>query len=142
MPGEMRPRRSKIASTQRATPTRPRRSSPDAIVWQYELISSGGSLGFTLGESGSISGETEYPDLTGNKPMVDVTGTFTVNESSSVSSGVVTFAFSEGPYGTMSGTLTRSSGELFFTSTEGAFFDFNRDGTPEAATLEVWFDLN
>ena len=117
-------------------------SSPDAIVWQYELTNAGGSLWFTVGQSGAISGKTEYPDLSGNKPLVDVAGTFSVTESSSVTSGEVTFAFSEGPYGTISGTLTRSGNELFFTSTEGAFFDFNRDGTPDAATLEAWFDLN
>lgn len=117
-------------------------SSPDAIVWQYELTNSGGSLEFALAENGTFAGNSAYPDLSGDKPVVDVAGTFSVTESSSITSGEVAFAFSQGPYGTFSGTLTRSADELFFESAEGAAsFDFNRDGTPEAATLEAWFVL-
>lgn len=116
-------------------------SSPDAIVWQYELINAGGSLSFTMGENGSFAGTTAYPDQSGDKPTVDVAGLFTVSESGSLTSGEVTFAFSQGPYGTISGTLTRSGNELFFTSSEGASFDFNRDGTPDTADLEAWFRL-
>ena len=117
-------------------------TSPDAIVWQAELISSDGALSFGLEENGSFSGYTIYPSQTGTMENTPVAGTLSVQESTSVTSASVTLAFAQGPYGTLVGTLTRLGNQLFLDVPEGAFFDFNRDGTPDIAALEARFTLN
>lgn len=117
-------------------------SSPDAIVWQAELISSDGALSFDLQENGSFSGSTDYPNLAGAMEAMTVSGTLSVQESTSVTSASVTLAFAQGPYGTLIGTLTRVGNKLYLDVPEGAYFDFNRDGTPDIAALEARFTLN
>jgi hypothetical protein len=116
--------------------------SPDAIVWQAELISSDGALSFDLQENGSFSGFTIYPSLAGAMENTGVSGTLTVQESTSVTSASVTLTFAQGPYGTLVGTLTRVGNKLYLDVPEGAYFDFNRDGTPDIAGLEARFTLN
>jgi hypothetical protein len=116
--------------------------SPDAIVWQAELISSDGALSFSLQENGSFSGSTIYPNQAGTMENMPVSGTLTVQESTSVTSASVTLNFAEGPFGTLVGTLTRAGNKLFLEVPEGAYFDFNRDGTPDIASLNARFTLN
>lgn len=117
-------------------------TSPDAIVWQAELINSDGALTFSLQENGSFSGYTIYPNQTGTMENIPVSGTLSVQESTSITQASVTLDFSAGPFGTLVGTLRRAGNQLFLTVPEGAFFDFNRDGTPDRASLEARFTLN
>jgi len=116
--------------------------SPNAIIWQAELISSDGALSIDMQENGSFSGYTIYPNLSGAMENIPVAGTLTVQESTSVTSANVTLAFAQGPFGTLVGTLTREGNQLFLDIPEGAYFDFNRDGTPDTASLEARFTLN
>jgi hypothetical protein len=120
--------------------------SPDAVVWQYELISADGALSFNLSENGSFSGSTTYPFIPGGMAAQNVSGTLAVTDSESVTSGTATLTFAAGPYGTVTGTLLRIKDELFFEGVAaglpgGASFDFNRDGTPDAAQLVARFKL-
>jgi hypothetical protein len=115
--------------------------STDTNIWQVELISSGGSLSIALEENGSFSGSADYPNLAGAMEAQPVSGALTVVESESITNGTVTFTFAEGPFGTLTGTLTRVQNQLILEVPEGAAFDFNRDGRPDPASLEARFDL-
>ena len=63
--------------------------SPDAIVWQAELISSNGALSFSLQENGSFSGFTIYPNQAGVMENMPVAGTLTVQESTSITLSLI-----------------------------------------------------
>ena len=117
-------------------------TSPDAIVWQYELTSAGGALSFVLSEDGSFSGSTTYPTLAWNLETQDVSGTLSIQDSKSITSGTITFDFAQGPFGSFSGTITRVKNMLYVDVEEGASFDFNRDGIPDPAAFKARFTLN
>ena len=102
----------------------------------------GGDLSFVLLEDGVFSGSTTYPDLDGNMENLVVAGTLSIQDTESVTSGTVNFTFSQGPFGSFSGTITRVKNVLYIDVPEGASFDFNRDGILDPAALEARFILN
>jgi hypothetical protein len=126
----------------RWTAVRYRWTSPETTIWWYEILQGNGDLSFDLQANGSFSGTTNFPVDGGPLTRVNVAGSLAVQNAITVTQADLAFTFTQGPLQSFTGTVFRIGSRLYIEATENVTFDFNWDGTPDTAELEIIFELS